>query len=100
MRAKSRIIELMWAPGTQAGVQLAAVKFLQRVILVQSRGIADPRVSRSSFRLYVLVLTKGISLFPQSYKTKTIQASRSFQQTTHSSMLRLSKQKALLSWSV
>ena len=35
----------MWAPDTQAGVQLAAVKFLQRVILVHSRGVADPRVS-------------------------------------------------------
>jgi hypothetical protein len=35
----------MWAPDAQAGVQFAAVKFLQRVILVQSRGIADPRVS-------------------------------------------------------
>jgi symplekin len=35
----------MWAPSTQTGVQYAAVKFLQKVILVQSRGIADPRVS-------------------------------------------------------
>jgi symplekin len=35
----------MWAPDAQAGVQFAAVKFLQRVILVQSRGVADPRVS-------------------------------------------------------
>jgi symplekin len=48
-RAKNRIIELMWAPDTQAGVQFAAVKFLQRVILVQSRGIADPRVSEILF---------------------------------------------------
>lgn len=47
-RAKSRIIEFMWAPNAHAGVQLAAVKFLQRVILVQSRGVADPRVSRPS----------------------------------------------------
>jgi symplekin len=44
-RAKNRIIDFMWAPGAQAGVQFAAVKFLQRVILVQSRGVADPRVS-------------------------------------------------------
>jgi len=44
-RAKSRIIEFMWAPDARAGVQFAAVKFLQRVILVQSRGVADPRVS-------------------------------------------------------
>ena len=48
-RARSRIIELMWAPDAPPGVQFAAVKFLQRVILVQSRGVADPRVSRSSF---------------------------------------------------
>jgi symplekin len=46
-RAKNRIIELMWAPNTQVGIQFASVKFLQRVILVQSRGVADPRVSRS-----------------------------------------------------
>jgi hypothetical protein len=44
-RVKSRIIEFMWSPNAHAGVQFAAVKFLQRVILVQSRGIADPRVS-------------------------------------------------------
>jgi symplekin len=47
-RAKSRIIELMWAPNTQAGVQFAAVKFLQKVILVQSRGIADPRLQNKN----------------------------------------------------
>jgi symplekin len=46
-RAKSRIIEFMWAPNAHAGVQFAAAKFLQRVILVQSRGVADPRVSWS-----------------------------------------------------
>ncbi|KAH9983897.1 Symplekin tight junction protein C terminal-domain-containing protein [Russula compacta] len=47
-RAKSRIIELMWAPDVHAGVQLAAVKFLQKVILVQSRGIADPRLQNKN----------------------------------------------------
>ncbi|KAF8273075.1 Symplekin tight junction protein C terminal-domain-containing protein [Lactarius quietus] len=47
-RAKSRIIELMWAPNTHAGVQFAAVKFLQKVILVQSRGIADPRLQNKN----------------------------------------------------
>ncbi|KAI0292278.1 Symplekin tight junction protein C terminal-domain-containing protein [Russula brevipes] len=47
-RAKTRIIEFMWAPDVQAGVRLAAVKFLQRVILVQSRGIADPRLQNKN----------------------------------------------------
>ncbi|KAH9965034.1 Symplekin tight junction protein C terminal-domain-containing protein [Lactifluus volemus] len=47
-RAKNRIIEFMWAPNTHAGIQLAAVKFLQRVILVQSRGVADPRLQNKS----------------------------------------------------
>jgi Symplekin/PTA1 N-terminal len=52
-RAKNRVIELMWAPNTPSGIQFAAVKFLQRVILVQSRGIADPRVCRSFCPIYV-----------------------------------------------
>ncbi|KAH9160770.1 Symplekin tight junction protein C terminal-domain-containing protein [Lactarius sanguifluus] len=47
-RAKNRIIEFMWAPNTHAGVQFAAVKFLQKVILVQSRGIADPRLQNKN----------------------------------------------------
>ncbi|KAI0272578.1 Symplekin tight junction protein C terminal-domain-containing protein [Gloeopeniophorella convolvens] len=47
-RAKNRIIELVWAPGTPAGVQFAAVKFLQKVILVQSRGVADPRLQNKN----------------------------------------------------
>jgi len=69
-RAKSRIIEFMWAPDSQAGVQFAAVKFLQRVILVQSRGVADPRVSWSSFRLYVLVRIKASPCSPKATKQK------------------------------
>lgn len=51
----------MWAPDVNAGVQLAAVKFLQKVILVQSRGIADPRVSDSSFRLWVRAASMSCS---------------------------------------
>lgn len=64
-RAKNRIIDFMWAPGAQAGVQFAAVKFLQRVILVQSRGVADPRVSvifPFFFGLHVLCGTKDVCL--------------------------------------
>ena len=57
-RAKNRISDFMWALGTQAGVQFAAVKFLQRVILVQSRGVADPRVSISFLFLVFMYFAK------------------------------------------
>ena len=63
-RAKTRIIELMWAPSTQTGVQYAAVKFLQKVILVQSRGIADPRVSCYSRHM------PRLSVHPEAPKQK------------------------------
>ncbi|KAI0820808.1 Symplekin tight junction protein C terminal-domain-containing protein [Trametes gibbosa] len=43
-QTKARIIELVWAPQTNGGVRLAALKFMQRVILVQTRGINDPRL--------------------------------------------------------
>ena len=43
--AKGRILELVYAPSVNAGIRLAAVKFMQRAILVQTRGVADPRVS-------------------------------------------------------
>src|SRR6266850_3906043 len=43
---------------------------------------------------------KGVSLFPQSYKTETTQTSQWSQQTTHSSMLRVSKLRELLSCGV
>jgi Symplekin/PTA1 N-terminal len=92
----------MWAPDVQAGVQLAAVKFLQRVILVQSRGVADPRVSEILFCLHLRCRPKMslLSLPPQSYKTKMTQTFRLFPETTHLSMRLLSKPKALLSYSV
>ena len=47
MIAKRRIIEFVESPasGAKAGVRLASLKFIQRVILVQTRGISDPRVS-------------------------------------------------------
>jgi hypothetical protein len=62
-RAKNRIIDFMWAPDAQAGVRFAAVKFLQRVILVQSRGIADPRVS---------VIFPFVVLFACTLQTKDV----------------------------
>ncbi|KAA1468855.1 hypothetical protein DENSPDRAFT_863857 [Dentipellis sp. KUC8613] len=50
--AKARILEFALAsntsPTTSAGVRLAAVKFMQRVVLVQTRGIADPRLQNKN----------------------------------------------------
>jgi symplekin len=42
--AKSRILEILYAQHTLAGVRIAAIKFMQKVILVQTRGATDPRV--------------------------------------------------------
>ena len=42
--SKARILEFVWAPNINHGVKLSAMKFAQRVILVQTRGISDPRV--------------------------------------------------------
>ena len=42
--AKGRILEILYAQHTPAGVRIAAIKFMQRVILVQTRGVTDPRV--------------------------------------------------------
>ncbi|KAI0050978.1 hypothetical protein FA95DRAFT_1555019 [Auriscalpium vulgare] len=47
-QAKNRILELVWAPNVNTGVRLAAIKFLQRVLLVQTRGVADPRLQRDN----------------------------------------------------
>lgn len=41
---KNRIIDMVWSTGVNAGVKLSAMKFVQRVILVQTRGVQDPRV--------------------------------------------------------
>ncbi|KAG8889606.1 hypothetical protein FRB98_003668 [Tulasnella sp. 332] len=43
-RAKERILSMVDSPRAPIGVQVAAIKFMQRVILVQSRGVSDPRV--------------------------------------------------------
>ena len=53
--AKARILEFVWSPQINVGVKLAAIKFLQRVVLVQTRGISDPRVSLSTSALLVLI---------------------------------------------
>jgi len=43
---KARITELVWAPNVNVGIRLSAMKFVQRVVLVQTRGVSDPRVSQ------------------------------------------------------
>ena len=43
-QAKTRILELVWSPTATHGLKFAAIKFMQRAILVQTRGISDPRV--------------------------------------------------------
>ncbi|TCD69615.1 hypothetical protein EIP91_006840 [Steccherinum ochraceum] len=46
--AKNRILDLVTAPQATAGMRLAAVKFMQRAILVQTRGINDPRLQNKN----------------------------------------------------
>ncbi|KAH7890752.1 Symplekin tight junction protein C terminal-domain-containing protein [Phlebopus sp. FC_14] len=47
-RCKSRILEFIWMPTANSGVKLPAVKFMQRVILLQTRGISDPRLQNKN----------------------------------------------------
>lgn len=35
---------MVWSPAVNIGVKLSAMKLVQRVILVQTRGVQDPRV--------------------------------------------------------
>ncbi|KZV71528.1 hypothetical protein PENSPDRAFT_751633 [Peniophora sp. CONT] len=47
--SKARILNFVWTTQpVAAGVRLAAVKFMQRVILVQTRGVADPRLQNKN----------------------------------------------------
>ncbi|XP_006461965.1 hypothetical protein AGABI2DRAFT_206048, partial [Agaricus bisporus var. bisporus H97] len=43
---KNRIIEFVWSSMINEGVKLSAIKFVQRVILVQTRGVQDPRLQK------------------------------------------------------
>ncbi|KAI1796643.1 Symplekin tight junction protein C terminal-domain-containing protein [Ganoderma leucocontextum] len=43
-QAKARILEFVWVPQINTGLRVAAIKFMQRVVLVQTRGINDPRL--------------------------------------------------------
>ena len=63
---KTRILELVWSQTAKTGVKLAALKFMQRVILVQTRGVSDPRVSTSLFISHYLTDTVELQLQKQS----------------------------------
>lgn len=43
---RKRIIEMLWSPTSTSGIKLTALKFVQRVILVQTRGVSDPRLQK------------------------------------------------------
>jgi hypothetical protein len=43
-QCKARILEFVWSPTVSTGVKVSAIKFMQRIIIVQTRGISDPRV--------------------------------------------------------
>ncbi|KAJ7281804.1 Symplekin tight junction protein C terminal-domain-containing protein [Mycena rebaudengoi] len=45
---KARILEFVWSPVASNGVRFSAMKFLQRVILLQTRGISDPRLQNKN----------------------------------------------------
>ncbi|KAH7914854.1 Symplekin tight junction protein C terminal-domain-containing protein [Hygrophoropsis aurantiaca] len=47
-QCKARILDLVSAPGVNNGIKLSSVKFMQRVILVQTRGISDPRLQNKN----------------------------------------------------
>ncbi|KAF8119842.1 hypothetical protein EV363DRAFT_1461069 [Boletus edulis] len=44
-QAKSRTLDFVASPTGNNGVKLSAVKFMQRIILLQTRGVPDPRVA-------------------------------------------------------
>ncbi|KAJ8521574.1 hypothetical protein ONZ45_g1743 [Pleurotus djamor] len=47
-KCKARILEFVWSPTVTLGVKLSAMKFMQRVILVQTRGVSDPRLANKN----------------------------------------------------
>ena len=65
---KNRILELVRTPNVNNGLRISAVKFMQRVILVQTRGINDPRV-RPSYILLPLTLL-SLSLWETAAKQR------------------------------
>ncbi|KIK99799.1 hypothetical protein PAXRUDRAFT_822333 [Paxillus rubicundulus Ve08.2h10] len=47
-QCKTRILEFVVLPTANNGVKLSAVKFMQRVILLQTRGVSDPRLQNKN----------------------------------------------------
>ncbi|KAJ3536396.1 hypothetical protein NM688_g6844 [Phlebia brevispora] len=47
-QAKAKILEFVWSQHAPSGVKLAAIKFMQRVVLVQTRGVNDPRLQNKN----------------------------------------------------
>ncbi|KAH9924792.1 Symplekin tight junction protein C terminal-domain-containing protein [Fomitopsis serialis] len=47
-QTKVRILEFVWSPTVSNGIKFAAIKFMQRAILVQTRGISDPRLQKQN----------------------------------------------------
>ena len=94
--AKTRILEMVYAQHTPAGVRIAAIKFMQRVILVQTRGVTDPRVRTAWLRPtgftkpfhLDLTLMRSDFHFSHSSKTRTTQICPCAHLTTHSSQSR------------
>lgn len=83
---KNRIIEFVWSPTVSVGVKLSAMKFVQRVILVQTRGISDPRVAVYNLFLYRTACNPEYPylLKPHSFRIKTIRTFHSAQPITPS----------------
>jgi hypothetical protein len=73
---------LLWSPGVKAGVKLASMKFVQRVILVQTRGVSDPRVVCHLPSMRTLFLKSLVNF--NSCKTKMTQTFPTAQVTTRS----------------
>lgn len=44
VQCKAQIMEFVWSPTTGGGIKLSAVKFMQRMIVLMTRGVSDPRV--------------------------------------------------------
>ncbi|KAH9935928.1 Symplekin tight junction protein C terminal-domain-containing protein [Epithele typhae] len=67
MNVKARILEMVWAPHINQGLRISAVKFMQKVVLVQTRGVNDPRVRPKllcgcSYDSMLVLLHEGIKL--------------------------------------
>lgn len=54
--AKRRLVGFLESPRTPPGIIVVTLKFVQRVILVQSRAFSDPRVAQSH------ILRRGICI--------------------------------------